>query len=106
VVLQKGPSRFGLKYHIHHVICQISTDQGKYRSVPTFVFFDENFRELGRWIERPASGNAIAREIQELADRQNLTEPQMREIRSKKMNEEYATLSAEFIKEIKELLSR
>ena len=30
-------------------------NQGKYQSIPVFVFFDENFRELGHWIERPAS---------------------------------------------------
>ncbi len=29
--------------------------RGQYRSIPTFVFFDEDFTELGRWIERPAS---------------------------------------------------
>ena len=28
---------------------------GKYRSIPVFVFFDEAFEELGHWIERPAS---------------------------------------------------
>ena len=30
-------------------------NQGKYKSIPVFVFFDESFRELGHWIERPAS---------------------------------------------------
>jgi hypothetical protein len=30
-------------------------NQGKYQSIPVFVFFDESFRELGHWIERPAS---------------------------------------------------
>lgn len=30
-------------------------NQGKYQSIPVVVFFDENFRELGHWIERPAS---------------------------------------------------
>jgi selT/selW/selH-like putative selenoprotein len=34
------------------------TDQylnaGQFRSIPVFVFFDENFREVGHWIERPA----------------------------------------------------
>ena len=30
-------------------------NHGKYQSIPVFVFFDENFRELGHWIERPAS---------------------------------------------------
>jgi len=28
---------------------------GKFRSIPVFVFFDEAFEELGHWIERPAS---------------------------------------------------
>ena len=30
-------------------------NQGKYQSIPVLVFFDESFRELGHWIERPAS---------------------------------------------------
>jgi Thioredoxin len=29
-------------------------NQGQYRSIPVFVFFDAEFRELGYWIERPA----------------------------------------------------
>ncbi len=29
--------------------------QGKYQSIPVFVFYDETFHELGHWIERPAS---------------------------------------------------
>ena len=30
-------------------------NQGKYQSIPVFVFFDEDMHELGHWIERPAS---------------------------------------------------
>lgn len=30
-------------------------NQGKYQSIPVFVILDEDFRELGHWIERPAS---------------------------------------------------
>jgi len=30
-------------------------NQGKYKSIPVFAFFDESFRELGHWIERPVS---------------------------------------------------
>jgi len=30
-------------------------NQGKYRSIPVFVFFDDSFRELGHFIERPDS---------------------------------------------------
>lgn len=29
-------------------------NQGQFRSIPVFVFFDEQFNELGRFIERPA----------------------------------------------------
>ncbi len=28
--------------------------EGKYRSVPVFIFFDQEMRELGHFIERPA----------------------------------------------------
>jgi hypothetical protein len=30
-------------------------NQGKYQSIPVFAFFDEDFNEIGHWIERPAS---------------------------------------------------
>lgn len=30
-------------------------NQGEFRSIPVFVFFDENFNEVGRFVERPAS---------------------------------------------------
>lgn len=30
-------------------------NQGKYRSIPVFAFFDDGFREVGVFIERPAS---------------------------------------------------
>lgn len=29
-------------------------NRGQFRSIPVFAFFDENFRDLGHWIERPA----------------------------------------------------
>jgi len=30
-------------------------NQGKFQSIPVFAFFDDGFRELGHWIERPDS---------------------------------------------------
>lgn len=33
-------------------------NQGQFRSIPVFAFFDEEFHELGRFIERPASVTA------------------------------------------------
>jgi hypothetical protein len=32
--------------------------EGKYRSIPVFVFFDQDFHEMGRMIERPAAATA------------------------------------------------
>jgi hypothetical protein len=36
-------------------VMQRYLNQGKFKSIPVFVFLDEDFRELGHWIERPAS---------------------------------------------------
>ena len=40
-------------------IMQRYMNKGQFKSIPVFVFFDEDFRELGRWIERPASVTEI-----------------------------------------------
>ena len=37
--------------------------QGQFRSIPVFVFFDENFRELGYWIERPAAMTELVQQV-------------------------------------------
>ncbi len=36
-------------------IMQGYLNKGQFKSIPVFVFFDQDFRELGHWIERPAS---------------------------------------------------
>ena len=36
-------------------IMQRYLNKGQFKSIPVFVFFDQDFRELGHWIERPAS---------------------------------------------------
>ena len=36
-------------------IMQHYLNKGQFKSIPVFVFLDEEFRELGHWIERPAS---------------------------------------------------
>jgi hypothetical protein len=37
--------------------------EGKFRSVPVFVFFDQQMRELGHFIERPAQATAEMSEV-------------------------------------------
>ena len=39
--------------------------EGQFRSIPVFVLFDANFRELGHWIERPASMTKLQAEMRE-----------------------------------------
>ena len=36
-------------------IMQRYLNHGSFKSIPVFVFLDERFREIGHWIERPAS---------------------------------------------------
>jgi selenoprotein W-related protein len=38
---------------------------GQHRSIPTFVFFDPDFRELGHWIERPVKVSALQAEMRQ-----------------------------------------
>jgi len=40
-------------------IMQRYLNKGQFKSIPVLVFFDEDFRELGHWIERPASVTEI-----------------------------------------------
>ena len=45
-------------------------NQGKFKSIPVFAFFDEHFKELGHWIERPASVSELrARKRREIFER-------------------------------------
>lgn len=37
--------------------------EGQFRSIPVFVFFDEDFNELGYWIERPASMTKLVQDV-------------------------------------------
>ncbi|HTD78354.1 MAG TPA: thioredoxin family protein, partial [Chloroflexota bacterium] len=37
-------------------------NQGQFRSIPVFVFLDDNFKELGVWIERPESVTSLRAE--------------------------------------------
>jgi selT/selW/selH-like putative selenoprotein len=38
-------------------------NKGEHRSIPTFVFFDQEFHELGHWIERPARVSEMQAEM-------------------------------------------
>jgi selT/selW/selH-like putative selenoprotein len=37
--------------------------EGQFRSIPVFVLFDQNFHEIGHWIERPERMTALVQEV-------------------------------------------
>jgi hypothetical protein len=45
--------------------------EGKYKSIPAVVFFDDELNELGRWIERPESVTKLRAEKQAALYRDN-----------------------------------
>lgn len=47
---------------------------GQFRSIPVFVLFDADFREIGHWIERPAK---LTEMIQEVRNRAFATDPEL-----------------------------
>ena len=46
---------------------------GLYQSIPVFIFFDEDFAELGHWVERPAAATTVIEEESKIL-RQKLRE--------------------------------
>lgn len=50
--------RVFLRDQNHDLIDQY-LNQGQHRSIPVFAFFDQDMRELGHWIERPAKMTAM-----------------------------------------------
>jgi hypothetical protein len=51
-------------------------NEGQFRSIPTFVFFDEEFNEIGHWIERPA---LATQKKKEMLDELFATDPLLKE---------------------------
>jgi hypothetical protein len=96
-------------------------NQGRFKSIPVFVFLDEAFKELGHWIERPASVTALrAKRRAEIfaanpafgspdAPVDQLSEDVRVRLASEigKMREETAPFAnAEVVREIRELVTR
>jgi hypothetical protein len=55
--LAKETGRFDLRVFLRDQNDDLMSQymNGEYKSIPVFAFFDDSFREIGRWIERPAS---------------------------------------------------
>ena len=55
--LAKETGRFDIRVFLRDQHEDLTSQymNGEFKSIPVFAFFDDTFRELGRWIERPAS---------------------------------------------------
>ena len=74
----------------------------EYLSVPVFVFFDKDWKELGHWTERPASAYKFVAEIrEELAQNNTSDEDTLKIIRERREGVQ-AVWMHETIKEIRE----
>jgi hypothetical protein len=81
-------------------------NKGQYRSVPTFLFFDQDFHELGRWIERPVAATRMRDEITRELAGSGMTEAEIRIERGKRMRAAASTIfRQETIREIRDVLA-
>ncbi len=67
----------------------------QYLSIPVFVFFDKDWKELGHWIERPAIGYKYVADLQEELKKSNKSEEEIAAI----MRERRAAAQEEWMHE-------
>jgi len=80
-------------------------NQGKFASIPTFVFFDRDWRELGQWIERPAAATAIMNEIKGELSKAHLSEEETKREVRKRVAGLWDDWRQETVRELRELLA-
>jgi thiol-disulfide isomerase/thioredoxin len=80
-------------------------NQGVYMSIPVFAFYDQEFRPLCHWIERPAAANAWMAGIREELEKIALSEEERREERTRRQQTEWGRWRQETVRELKSLLA-
>jgi thiol-disulfide isomerase/thioredoxin len=82
--------------------------QGKYRSIPTFVFYTRGMEYLCHWIERPALANKEMAEVTEQVKREmpHASEEEVRAERRKRLLSRWPVWQQETVREIRELIAR
>ena len=78
----------------------------QHQSIPTFVFFNEEFKELGTWIERPAIAYKFMAELEGELSKLNLSEEELRAETRRRRLEAQELWKQETVREIRELLYR
>jgi thioredoxin family protein len=93
-------------------------NKGQFKSIPTFVFLDDNFKELGVWIERPDSVTKLREEkrlalyaqhpewgdpSKAIAELPEEVRTQVQQATSAMRNETKSFANAEVVRELREL---
>lgn len=96
-------------------------NKGQYKSIPTFVFLDEDFNELAVWVERPDSVTRLREErrlalyaahpdwgdpSKPIAELPEELRTQVQQLSGAMRNETKPFANAEVVREIRELLQR
>jgi hypothetical protein len=81
-------------------------NDGQFQSIPVAVFYTDNLRELGRWIERPVLANEEHHLIDEIFAEGKPREQQRAEYAEFQAGPTWATWRAESVREMRELLER
>lgn len=87
-------------------IMNLYLNQGKYLSIPTFVFFDKNWQALGQWIERPAVATQLMNQIREELAKTNLSQEETRAELRKRVEGLWGHWRQETVRELRELLAK
>ncbi len=75
-------------------------------SIPTIVFFDDDYNELGRWVERPKEATKFMLEVRHRLAQPGMTEQKLRDATRDIIDEEYQRrLKYEMVRELRELLN-
>jgi len=80
-------------------------NQGIYMSIPVFAFYDQEFRPICHWIERPAAANAWMVGIREELENTALSEEERREERMQRQQTEWDHWRQETVQELRSLLA-
>jgi thioredoxin family protein len=96
-------------------------NKGQYKSIPTVIFLDEDFNELGTWVERPESVTKLREEKRKalyaahpewgdpeapIAELPENVRTQVQQATAAMRNETKPFANAEVVREIRELVQR
>ncbi len=96
-------------------------NKGQFKSIPTLIFLDENFKELGVWIERPDSVTKVREEKRQalykqhpewgdpnkpIAELEENVRTQVQQATAAMRNETKAFANSEVVRELRELVQR